>query len=193
MAEGSEVTSAPTGEKSSSSSSSTILDSIPVTITNQKLHGNNFLPWSRAVELFITGRGKKEYLSEKMTIPKEDDAKFATWEVENSMIMSWLLGSMTPDVSNTFMLYPTAAAIWTAAREMFSQKDNISELYELELQLRDVKQGDLSVSKYFSNLSQLWQKIDSLELHQWECSADSLLYKKNQRGKKVVWFFIWPT
>lgn len=77
MAEqGSEVISAPSNDKSSSSGPSTILDSIPFTITNQKLHGNNYLPWSRAVELLITGRGKKEYLSDKMVVPTETDEKY---------------------------------------------------------------------------------------------------------------------
>lgn len=31
---------------------------------------------------------------------------------------------------------------------MYSKRDNISELYELEAQLRDIKQGDHSVSKF---------------------------------------------
>lgn len=104
------------------------------------------------------------------------------------MIMSWLLGFMTPDVSNTFMLYPTVAAIWTATREIFSQKDNISESYELEMQLRDIKQGDMSVSKYYSNISQIWQQIDSLELYQWGCSVDGLLYKKIKEEKRIFGF-----
>lgn len=69
MAEqGSEVTSA-TPVVKTSGSTATIVDSTTVTITNQKLNGNNFLPRSRDVELFITGRGKKDYLSDKMTIP----------------------------------------------------------------------------------------------------------------------------
>lgn len=95
----SEVTSdVPVTQSTGSAPGSSLVDSTPVTITNQKLHGNNFLAWSRAVELFVTGRGKKEFLSEKMVIPSESDAKFTTWEAENSMIMSWLLGSMTPEV-----------------------------------------------------------------------------------------------
>lgn len=73
------------------------------------------------MELFIIGKGKKEFLSEKMVCPSETDEKFPLWEAENSMIMSWLLGSMTPEVSNTFMLYPTAAAIWKAIKEMYSK------------------------------------------------------------------------
>lgn len=102
--------------------------------------------------------------------------------------MSWLLGSMAPEVSNTFMLYPTVAAIWKASREMFSQNDNISELYELEIQLKDIKQGDQTVSKYFSSLSRIWQQIDSLELYKWECSADDVIYMKIKETKRLFGF-----
>lgn len=140
------------------------------------------------MELFITGRGKKEYLSEKMEIPKETDDKFSTWEAENSMIMSWILSSMTPEVGNVFMLYSTAAAIWKAAKDMYSKRDNIAELYELETQLRDTKQGDQTVSKFFSSLSQIWQQIDSLEVYQWECSKDTQLYVKIKETKRVFGF-----
>lgn len=52
-----------------------------------------------------------------MVPPPETSEKFANWETENSMIMSWLLGSMTPEVSNTFMLYQTAADIWKATKK----------------------------------------------------------------------------
>lgn len=189
--QGSEITSAPEGEKnttSSASSAGSFLDSTAISITNQKLHGSNYLPWSRAVELFITGRGKKDYMSEKMVVPSESDGKYLTWEAENSMIMSWLLGSMTPEVSNTFMLYPTAAAIWKAAKDMYSKRDNISELYGLETQLKDIKQGDQSVSKYFSILSQIWQQIDTLEGYKWECSVDCQLYKKIKETRRIFGF-----
>lgn len=80
------------------------------------------------------------------------------------MIMSWILGSMTPEVSNIFMLYQTAAEIWKATKEMYFKHENISELYELETQLKDFKQGDQSVSKFFSSLSQIWQQIDALKV-----------------------------
>lgn len=188
MAEQSSVTSSSVGEKQSTNPTTSILDATPVTITNQKLNGNNFLPWSRAVELFITGRGKKEYLSEKMAIPTKTDEKYVIWEAENSMIMSWLLGSMTPEVSNTFMLHETAASIWNATKEMYSQKDNLSELYELEAQLKDIKQGDQAVSKYFSTLSQIWQQIDSLEDYQWTCKQDNQLFRSIKDTRRIFGF-----
>lgn len=184
--QGSEVTSS--GAPKSSLATGSIVDSTPVTITNQKLNGNNYLPWSRAVELFIIGRGKREYLSEKMVVPKETDARYPTWEAENSMIMSWLLGSMNPDVSNIFMLYNTAAEIWKATKEMYSKRDNISELYELEAQLKEMRQGDQTVSKFFGNLSQIWQQIDALESYQWTCTNDDHLFKTIKDTRRVFGF-----
>lgn len=142
----------------------------------------------RAVELFITGRGKEDFLSETTEIPKETDEKFNTWEAENSMIMSWLLSSMTPEISNTFMVYPTAAAIRKATKEMYAKTDNISELYELEAKLKDIKQGDQTVSQFFSGLSQVWQQIDTLESYKWGCTADSQLYRKIKETKRLFGF-----
>lgn len=62
---------------------------------------------------------------------------------------------MVPEVSNTFMLYQTAAEIWKATKEMYSKRDNVSKLYELEAQLKDMKQGDQTVSKFFGRVSQI--------------------------------------
>lgn len=104
------------------------------------------------------------------------------------MIMSWLLGSMTPEISNSFMLHPTAASIWQATKEMYSKRDNIAELYELESQLKDMKQGDQTVSGFFSSLSQIWQQIDALEMYQWSCTADDQLYRKIKETRRLFLF-----
>lgn len=95
-------------------------DGAPVNII--KLNGNNYLAWSRAMELFITGKGKKDHLLGKVVIPAETDVKFQAWEAENSMLMSWILGSMNPDIGETFMLYNTVEEIWRATKEMYSKK-----------------------------------------------------------------------
>lgn len=123
-----------------------------------------------------------------MSIPSESSDKYSVWEAENSMIMSWILGSMIPEVGNTFMLYQTAAKIWKATKEMYSKRDNISELYELETQLRDFKQGDQSVSQFFSSISQIWQQIDTLEVYQWTCNTDMQLFKTIRDTKRIFGF-----
>ncbi|RVW46448.1 hypothetical protein CK203_067320 [Vitis vinifera] len=45
-------------------------DSSPILITGHKLNGHNYLQWSQSVLLFICGKGKDEYLTEKQPCQK---------------------------------------------------------------------------------------------------------------------------
>lgn len=47
------------------------------------------------------------------------------------MIVSWLIRSMLPDISDDFMMYGIAAEIWDAVKEMYSKQNNTAELYEI--------------------------------------------------------------
>lgn len=127
-----------------------MLDSNSVMVTNLKLTGHNYLAWSKAVELFVMGRGKDDYLYGHMQIPSSTDPLFRQWKTENAMIMSWLISSMTPEIAHNFILYTTAADIWKAAKELYSQTDNVAEIYELETQVNEIKQGEQSVNTYYS-------------------------------------------
>lgn len=77
--------------------------------------------------------------------------------------MSWILESMSPDISETFMLYDTVEEIWKATKEMYSKKDNIAELYELKAQLKEIKQGDQAVTKYYGSFHTSGTKLALLK------------------------------
>lgn len=117
-------------------------------VTNLKLTSHNYLAWSKVVEMFIIGRGKDDYLYGNMQIPLVTDTLYRQWKTENAMIMSWLISSMTPEIGNNFILYPTAVEILKASKELYSQTNNVAEIYELETQLNEIKQGDQPVSSY---------------------------------------------
>ena len=73
--------------------------SYPFQITTIRLNGSNFLCWSQAVHLYIRDRGKIGYLSGKTTVQEKTDATYATWDVENSMIMAWPVNALEEDIS----------------------------------------------------------------------------------------------
>lgn len=104
------------------------------------------------------------------------------------MIMSWLLGSMTSEISDDFILYDTIADIWTAAAEMYSKRDNTAELYDLEAQLQEIKQEDQPVNKYYSELSKIWREIDMFEYLKWESPRDEQLFKMSVETKRLFKF-----
>lgn len=82
-------------------------------------------------------------------------------------MVSWLTGSITLEIGDNFVVYSTATEIWSEAKEMYFKKDKTSELYELEAQFQDIKQGYLPVSKYYS----LLQQNGILKAYSWACQA----------------------
>ena len=88
-----------------------------IPITGHKLTGYNFNQWSHSVMIFVCGKGKEEYLIRIAVQPEENSPNYHTWKVENNMVMSWLLNSMTNETEENFMYYKTAKEIWDAVRE----------------------------------------------------------------------------
>ena len=70
-----------------------------IQITTIRINGDNFLPWSQSVRMYIRGQGKIGYLTGDKVAPSKDDSSFATWDAENSMVMTWLVNSMVEDIS----------------------------------------------------------------------------------------------
>ncbi|KAK9099993.1 hypothetical protein Scep_023423 [Stephania cephalantha] len=138
--------------------------------------------------MFICGKSKDDLLSESATAPKEDDPAYKSWKANNNMVMSWLINSMTPEIGENFLLYATAAEIWEAAKITFSSSENTSEIFETESVLHELKQGDLSVTQYYSLLTRHWQKIDRIDTHKWKCREDGKLYRSIVETKRVFKF-----
>ena len=81
-------------------------------IIGHKLNGNNYLQWSQFILMFIGDKDKDDYLTGEIVQPKSDYPKFRTQKIENNMVKSWLINSMTNEVSENFLLYKTAEEIW---------------------------------------------------------------------------------
>lgn len=80
----------------------------------------------------------------------------------NNMIMSWLINSMSTEIGENSILFHPAREIWDAASDTYSSRDNTSELFGIESNLHDLRQGDSTVTAYFTTLTRHWQQIDLL-------------------------------
>ena len=123
-----------------------------IPITGYKLTGYNVNQWSHSVIIFICGKGKEDYLKGTAVQPEESNFDFRKWKVENNMVMSWLLNSMTNETGENFLYYKTTKEIWDAVRETYSNKDNTSTVFEIKGILQDLKQGEQSITEYFNVL-----------------------------------------
>ncbi|KAI0527064.1 hypothetical protein KFK09_002660 [Dendrobium nobile] len=122
------------------------------------LNGKNYLKWSQFVKTYLKGKGKIHHLLGEG--PKEGDPKFGAWDEADSMIMSWIWNSMTPEISDTFMFLSTAKDIWDAARQTYSKARDAAQIFEVKVKVGSTKQESKTVTEYATILQNLWQELD---------------------------------
>ncbi|XP_059591531.1 uncharacterized protein LOC132253455 [Vitis vinifera] len=140
--------------------------------------------------MFIRGKEKDDYITGASAAPETTASTYKKWIAENNMVMSWLVNSMTADIGENFLSFDTAKEIWDTAKETFSDKENTSEIIQIEGILHDLRQGNLTVTEYFNTLTRLWRQLDTFEVHNWNCVIDGFLYKKIVEGKRVFKFLL---
>ena len=96
---------------------------------------------------FISDKGKKGYFSGKSKPSAETDPQFTNWEIKDNMVQSWLLNSMTPSIGEKFLFHKTAYEIWDSAHHTYSNQSNTAHLFDIEMRLHDLKQGEMLVTQ----------------------------------------------
>ncbi|KAL8101714.1 hypothetical protein AgCh_033561 [Apium graveolens] len=157
-------------------------------ITVHKLNGRNYLHWSQSVMMYVSSRGKDDYLTDEKKEPEKKDPSYKSWRIENNMVMSWIINSMEADIGQTFLFYKTAKEIWDAAKETFSDSENAAEIFEIKSQICNLCQGDLTVTQYFSTLTRYWQQLDMFECIEWDCTKDSLKFQNIIEKERIFTF-----
>lgn len=102
-----------------------------------KLNGKNYLKWSQLVRTFLKGKEKLGHLLEQG--PETRTVGAEAWEVEDSMIMSWLCNSMIPEISDTFMFLPTAKTIWDTLYQTYSKIKDATLIYDIKIKTTGAK------------------------------------------------------
>ena len=150
----------------------------PIQITTIRLNGDNFLRWSQSVRMYIRGRGKIGYITGETEEPDLDDPTYATWDAENSMVMTWLVNFMIEEIGANYLCYPTTKELWDNVSLMYSDLGNQSQVYELTLRLGEIRQGEDCVTKYFNTLKRFWQDLDLFNDYEWKSPEDCNQHKK---------------
>ncbi|CAH9112536.1 unnamed protein product [Cuscuta epithymum] len=88
----------------------------------------------------------------------EDD-----WLTIHSMIVSWLLNVITPEVKASLARYEDAAKLWGDLKERFSSADG-PRIHQTKTNLaRCVQTKGMPVGTYFAKLQSLWDDLNNYE------------------------------
>ncbi|KAM1588797.1 hypothetical protein FF1_027828 [Malus domestica] len=83
----------------------------------------NYLPWSRAISLALGGRLKLGYVNGSIEAPQPSSTSYGAWHANDQLVMSWILNSMEPKLSELFSYSKFSRILWESIKEMYgSQK-----------------------------------------------------------------------
>ncbi|XP_023918884.2 uncharacterized protein LOC112030428 [Quercus suber] len=85
-----------------------------------------------------------------------------SWSRCNEIVVSWIVNCVSPRIATSMVYRKTAKEVWKKLQNMFSQ-GNGRRVYQLQKDIASFSQGELSVTKYFTNLSILWDELQNYE------------------------------
>ena len=129
-----------------------------ILVTQPLLGMKNYQSWSRAMVLALTTKKKIGFVNGKIEKPEDDSPLYEDWESCNTMVLSWLINSMHFDVSSGIMYCETARKMWLELQRVFSQ-GNGPKIYNLQQEISQITQSQLSVTKYYSKFKKLWDQL----------------------------------
>lgn len=79
----------------------------------------------------------------------------------NNLVKTWLLGSMSKEIASSVINCKNARQMWLDLQERFAHT-NVVQLFNVENEIHDFVQDNMSVGSYFTKLKGLWNDRDAL-------------------------------
>lgn len=134
-------------------------------LVNQQLTGENYASWSRSMTIALSVKNKLDFVTGDLPQPPATDViRFKAWNRNNNIVISWILNSISKEISSSVIYLKTASAIWNELKERF-QQSNGPRIFQLKRDLMNTVQGQDSVSTYFTRLKVLWEELSNFDTH----------------------------
>ena len=136
-------------------------DSPGLVLVSQLLNGDNYASWSRAMLIALSVKNKLGFIDGSITKPTDANASLLhSWTRNNNMVISWILNSVSKEISASIIFSETASDIWLDLKDRF-QQSNGPRIFQLRRDLINLHQDQDSVSVYFTKMKALWEELSN--------------------------------
>lgn len=116
--------------------------------------GKYYPAWEFQFKMYVKGKGLWSHLDGISMAPLQT-TDLDAWEIKDAQIITWILGTIDPTMINNLRSFSTAQEMWNYLKRIYNQ-DNAAKCFQLELEIANYKQGNLSVQEYYSGFLNLW-------------------------------------
>lgn len=99
----------------------------------------------------LEAKNKNGFVDGLIMTPPENDPLRRLWHRNNSIVSSWILNSISKELTASVVHSSIAAALWNDLHDRFQQK-NGPRIFQLKKALVSCTQGSLIVSQYYTKL-----------------------------------------
>ncbi|XP_071714962.1 uncharacterized protein [Rutidosis leptorrhynchoides] len=127
-----------------------------------KLKGTeNYNIWSRSMLLALSTKNKLGFINGTVKRSTTDEVLGSQWDRCNSVVLSWILGSVSEDLYSGQIFSTNTTQVWIELKETYDKIDT-SIIYNFHYQINTLKQGDNTLSEYYHKLNTLWKQYDAM-------------------------------
>ncbi|KAM0048148.1 putative RNA-directed DNA polymerase [Helianthus debilis subsp. tardiflorus] len=180
---------------SSNSSTSTVIDSSNplylhpsdhpgMILVSKSFDGNGFGAWKRAMMIALSAKNKLGFINNGVSRPI-DDLHSALWQRCNDMVTSWILNTLSRDISGSVLYAETAQQLWNELNVRYGQA-NGAKLYQLQKNLCEITQGNNDIATYFTKIKSIWDELNALnQMPSCTCGVTHLVAKREEDQRLV--------
>lgn len=131
-------------------------------LISKKLTGSeNYSSWKRSMQIALSAKNKLVIVNGDFSAPDVTSPLFVHWKRVNDMVITWILNTVSDDISNSMNYMDCAANVWNELNERFSAVSG-HKFYETQRDLFKLEQGNDSVELYFHKLKGFWDELNAL-------------------------------
>lgn len=110
----------------------------------------------------LSSKKKIKFINGSLQPPPENDPTFEAWETCNNTVVSWICRSLSAQISQSIVSIDNAYDLWMDLQERFT-KGNYFWMSNLLQDLHSIKQGERTLTNYFTDLKVLWDELKHLQ------------------------------
>lgn len=123
--------------------------------------GENYHPWSQSMVMALEMKNKLGFVDGTLPKPAVGDPLLRSWTRCNTTVKAWILHALDPQIAESVLWMPSALDIWNDLKRRYCHAD-VFRIADLQEEVYSTRQGDLSITAYFTKLRSLWEELDNL-------------------------------
>ncbi|CAN1767205.1 Retrovirus-related Pol polyprotein from transposon RE2 [Linum perenne] len=131
-------------------------------IVSDRLIGpQNYYSWARSFSMALLSKNKLGFINGNVAPPEISNPLHSAWERANVLVLGWLHRAISPEIAQSVLWLDSATEVWSDLSVRFGRADlvRISDLHD---QISGFRQGELSVTAYYTRFKLLWDEYVAL-------------------------------